>query len=252
MLNNQTLHALRRLKLTGMADGLEQQLAQPATHEELGFEQRLSLLVDRETMLRTNNKIDRLLKTAKLKLQAQPEDIDYRHPRGLQQSQFADLLSSHWIHQHHNVLITGPTGCGKTYLGCVLATQACRHGLSVRYFRTSRLLESLSIAHGDGRFAKLIQQLAKTDLLVLDDWGLEKMTLGQRNDLLEIMEDRHGLRSTLITSQLPVNQWHKAIGDATLADAILDRLLHNSHKLTLTGESMRKTLSKIADSDHSE
>ena len=252
MLNNQTLHALRSLKLTGMADGLEQQLAQPATHDELGFEQRLALLVDRETMLRTNNKIDRLLKAAKLKLQAQPEDIDYRHPRGLHQSQFADLLSSHWIHQHHNVLITGPTGCGKTYLGCVLATQACRHGLSVRYFRTSRLLESLSIAHGDGRFAKLIQQLAKTDLLVLDDWGLEKMTLGQRNDLLEIMEDRHGLRSTLITSQLPVAQWHKAIGDATLADAILDRLLHNSHKLTLKGESMRKTLSKIADSDHSE
>lgn len=252
MLSNQTLQALRNLKLTGMADGLEQQLAQPATHDELGFEQRLALLVDRETMLRTNNKIDRLLKAAKLKLQAQPEDIDYRHPRGLQQSQFADLLSSRWIHQHHNVLITGPTGCGKTYLGCVLATQACRHGLSVRYFRTSRLLESLSIAHGDGRFAKLIQQLAKTDLLVLDDWGLEKMTLGQRNDLLEIMEDRHGLRSTLITSQLPVNQWHKAIGDATLADAILDRLLHNSHKLTLKGESMRKTLSKIADSDHSE
>lgn len=252
MLNNQTLQALRSLKLTGMADGLEQQLAQPATHDELGFEQRLALLVDREMMLRTNNKIDRLLKAAKLKLQAQPEDIDYRHPRGLQQSQFADLLSSRWIHQHHNVLITGPTGCGKTYLGCVLATQACRHGLSVRYFRTSRLLESLSIAHGDGRFAKLIQQLAKTDLLVLDDWGLEKMTLGQRNDLLEIMEDRHGLRSTLITSQLPVNQWHKAIGDATLADAILDRLLHNSHKLTLKGESMRKTLSKMTDSDHFE
>ena len=134
----------------------------------------------------------------------------------------------------------------------MLASQACRHGLSVRYFRTSRLLESLSIAHGDGRFAKLIQQLAKTDLLVLDDWGLEKMTLGQRNDLLEIMEDRHGLRSTLITSQLPVNQWHKAIGDATLADAILDRLLHNSHKLTLKGESMRKTLSKMTDSDHAE
>jgi len=122
----------------------------------------------------------------------------------------------------------------------------------VRYFRTSRLLESLSIAHGDGRFAKLIQQLAKTDLLVLDDWGLEKMTLSQRNDLLEIMEDRHGQRSTLITSQLPIGQWHKAIGDATLADAILDRLLHNSHKLNLKGESMRKAMSKMGHSDHSE
>ncbi len=148
------------------------------------------------------------------------------------------------------MLITGPTGCGKTYLGCVLATQACRHGLSVRYFRTSRLLEALSIAHGDGRFPKLIQQLAKTDLLVLDDWGLESMTLSQRNDLLEIMEDRHGLKSTLITSQLPINQWHKAIGDATLADAILDRLLHNSHKLKLKGESMRKAMSKMDDGEH--
>lgn len=250
MLTNQTLQTLRSLKLTGMADGLEQQLAQPSTHEELGFEERLALLVDRETTHRHNNKNSRLLKVAKLKLNAYPEDIDYSHPRGLHKSQLADLLSSHWIHQHHNVLITGPTGCGKTYLGCVLATQACRHGLSVRYYRTSRLLEALSIAHGDGRFGKLIQQLAKTDLLVLDDWGLEKMTLGQRNDLLEIMEDRHGLRSTLITSQLPVNQWHKAIGDATLADAILDRLLHNSHKLKLKGESMRKAMSEISEGEH--
>ena len=252
MLTNQTLHTLRNLKLTGMADGLEQQMAQPTTHEELGFEERLALLVDRETVYRTNNKVDRLLKAARLKLHAQPEDIDYCHPRGLNRSQFADLLSSHWVHHHHNVLITGPTGCGKTYLACALATQACRHGLSVRYFRASRLMESLSIAHGDGRFPKLVQQLAKTDVLVLDDWGLEKMTLSQRNDLLEIMEDRHGFKSTLITSQLPIAQWHKAIGDATLADAILDRLLHNSHKLKLKGESMRKTLSEIAESDHPE
>lgn len=252
MYHNQTLQTLRSLKLSGMADGLEQQLAQPSTHDELSFEERLALLVDRESTHRNNNKITRLLKTAKLKLQAYPEDIDYRHPRDLNKSQFAGLLSSQWIHQHHNVLITGPTGCGKTYLGCVLATQACRHGLSVRYFRTSRLLESLSIAHGDGRFPRVVQQLAKTDLLVLDDWGLEKMNLSQRNDLLEIMEDRHGLRSTLITSQLPISQWHKAIGDATLADAILDRILHNSHKIKLKGESMRKTMSEITESDHSE
>ena len=252
MLNNQTLQSLRQLKLTGMADGLEQQLAQPSTHSELSFEERLALMVDREQTHRNNNKVTRLLKAARLKLQASPQDIDYSHPRGLSKSQFAELLSSHWIHQHHNVLITGSTGCGKTYLGCVLATQACQHGLSVRYFRTSRLLESLSIAHGDGRFARLIQQLAKTDLLVLDDWGLEKLTLSQRNDLLEIMEDRHGSRSTLITSQVPISHWHKSIGDATLADAILDRLLHNSHKLKLKGESMRKAMSKIEVFDHQE
>ena len=243
MQNQQTLQQLRTLKLIGMADALAQQQTQPATHDELCFEERLSLLVDRETTHRHNNKITRLLKAAKLKLQANPEDVDYSHPRGLMKSQFAQLLNGQWLQQHHNILLTGPTGCGKTYLACVLATQACRQGYSVRYFRTSRLLEDLSIAHGDGRFSKLIQQLAKTDVLLLDDWGLEKLSLGQRNDLLEIMEDRHGSKSTLITSQLPINQWHQSIGDATLADAILDRLLHNAHKLTLKGESMRKIMS---------
>lgn len=239
MQHEQLITQMRSLKLLGMADAFEQQLEQPGTHSDLSFDERLSLMIDRETTSRGNTRVARLLKAAKLKLQASPEDIDYRHPRGLQKSAFAALLSSQWIAGHQNVLITGPTGCGKTYLGCVLATQACRHGYSVRYFRTSRLLEELSIAHGDGRFAKLIGQLARTDLLVLDDWGLEKMTLGQRNDVLELMEDRHGSRSTLITSQLPVKNWHDAIGDATLADAILDRLVHHSHRLALKGQSMR-------------
>jgi len=250
MLENQTVERLHKLRMPGMADALSQQRDQPSTHDELGFEERLALLVDRELIQRDNNKVKRLLRAAKLKLQAYPEDIDYTHPRGLEKSQFADLLSNRWLHQHNNVLITGPTGCGKTYLGCVLANQACRHGLSVRYFRLSRLMESLAIAHGDGRFNKIIQQLAKADLLVLDDWGLDKLTMTQRNDLLEIMEDRHGLKSTLITSQLPINQWHKTIGDATLANAILDRLLHNAHKINLKGESMRKKMSKMDEADH--
>lgn len=233
------INQLRTLKLTGMADAFEQQLEQPGTHDDLSFAQRLSLMIDRESTSRTNSRVARLLKAAQLKLQAHPEDVNYRHPRNLHKGAFAGLLSCQWIVGHQNVLITGPTGCGKTYLACVLATQACRQGYSVRYFRTSRLLEALSIAHGDGRFAKLIAQIAKTDVLLLDDFGLEKMTLSQRNDVLELMEDRHGSRCTLVTSQLPVHQWHEAIGDPTLADAILDRLIHHSHRLDLDGKSMR-------------
>lgn len=251
MLNHQTLQKLRALKLTGMADALEQQLNQPGTHADLGFEERLALLVDREATQRKNSKTNRLIGVAKLKLRAIPEEVDYTHPRGLQKSQLADLFNGIWIQQHHNVLMTGPTGSGKTWLVCALGMQACRQGLSARYFRSSRLLEDLAIAHGDGRYSRLIKQLAKVDLLILDDWGLEKLSLGQRNDLLEIMEDRHGLKSTVIASQLPVDQWHKAIGDATLADAILDRLVHNAHKVKLKGESMRKAMSKMDEGDHS-
>ena len=251
MLNNETLNNLRTLKLIGMADALEQQLTQPATHEDLSFDERIALLVDREVTYRKNIKTNRLIKTAKLKQRALPEDIDYKHPRDLKKSQLADLLSCQWIQQHNNVLLTGLTGCGKTWLACALGMQACRQGLSVRYFRSARLFADLSIAHGDGRYLRLIKQLSKVDLLILDDWGLEKLNLVQRNDLLEIMEDRHGSKSTLIAGQIPVNQWHKAIGDATLADAILDRLVHNAHKINLKGESMRKAKSTVEESDHS-
>ncbi|MCG7874745.1 MAG: IS21-like element helper ATPase IstB [Candidatus Thiodiazotropha endolucinida] len=239
MLNQQTREHLRALKLTGMLDALEQQLAQPQTHD-LSFDERLALLVEQEVLHRENRRLTRLLKAAKLRVPACIEDIDYRHPRGLQKAQVAALASLDWIHQSLNLCLTGPTGCGKTWLACALGNQACRRGLSVRYLRLPNLFEQLRIAHGDGSYVRLMGQLLKTDLLILDDWGIQKLTTVQRNDLMEVIEDRHGRRSTLIASQLPVEHWHEYLGEATLADAILDRLLHGSHRLNLTGESMRK------------
>jgi DNA replication protein DnaC len=238
----QTLQQLHSLRLTGMADALEQQLDQPNTYEELGFLERLSLLVNSETTCRDNRKITRLLKQAKLRLNAHAADIDYRAHRGLHKDTLAQLLQLDWIRHHRNVLIEGPTGTGKTFLACALGHTCCEHGLTVRYYRASRLFDALTLAHGDGSFGKLLAQLAKTQLLIIDDWGLDTLTQQQRNDLLDIMEDRHGRGATLITSQLPTPHWHEAIGDPTLADAILDRLLHNAHKIQLKGESMRKKL----------
>jgi DNA replication protein DnaC len=242
---NNTLQQLHSLRLTGMAEALSQQIDQPNTYEELGFRERLSLLVNSETTCRDNRKITRLLKQARLRLNAQPADIDYRAQRGLHKETLAQLLQLDWIRQLRNLLIEGPTGTGKTFLACALGQHACEQGLSVRYYRASRLFETLTIAHGDGSFGKLLSQLAKTELLIIDDWGLQILTQAQRNDLLEIIEDRHGRGATLITSQLPIAHWHEAIGDPTLADAILDRLLHNAHKIKLTGESMRKKQANI-------
>jgi len=243
MLAQHTLQTLRRLKLTGMADALEQQLAQPQTHE-LSFEERIGLLVDRELTSRDNRRLTRLLRAAKLKHPACVEDINYRHPRGLQRAQLASLVTSDWVRQRHSLLIVGPTGCGKTWLACALGNAACRQGLSVMYLRATRLLDDLRIAHADGSYSKKLAHLAKLDLLILDDWGLQKLTHAQAQDLLEVIDDRHGARSLLITSQIPIEHWHDTLGDPTLADAILDRVCHSAHKLLLTGESMRKNTTK--------
>ena len=250
MLTQQTIEKLHTLRLTGMIEAFEQQLAQPQTHQ-LSFEQRLGLLVEREILHRENRRLNRLLKAAKLRVQACVEDIDYRHPRGLERTQMAQLVSCEWIVHHHNLCITGPTGSGKTWLSCALGNQACRQGLSVRYLRVPRLFEQLRIAHADGSYSRLMNQLAKTDLVLLDDWGMQKISAPQRQDLMEVIEERHGLKSTLIASQLPTQHWHEYIGDATLADAILDRLLHNAHRLSLKGESMRKTKTDLTDRDRS-
>lgn len=249
MLNQQTIETLTALRLPGMREALEQQRTQPAL-QELSFEERLGLLLEREVLHRDNRRLSRLLKDARLRLPAAClEDIDYRHRRGLQKPQIGALGACQWIRAGHNLTLCGPTGTGKTYLACALGNQACRQGFSVRYFRLPRLLEQLAIAHGDGTYPRLMGQLAKAELIILDDWGIQALSTPQRNDLMELIEDRHGIRSTLIASQLPLEHWYEYIGEPTLADAILDRLLHNAHRLALSGESMRRGTEAPAETD---
>jgi len=222
-----------------MAIALSEQMTQTSA-QSLPFEDRLGLLVERELTYRENRRLTRLLQLAQLKERAVLEDLDFRARRGLDRAQLASLSSCEWIRQHQNLLIHGATGCGKTFLGCALAHQACRQGLSALYLRAPRLFDELSLCHADGSFRKRLAAIAKVDLVVIDDFAIAPIGPRERTDLLELLDDRVGARSTLITSQLPIEHWHEYIGDPTLADAILDRLLHCAHKIHLEGESMRK------------
>jgi DNA replication protein DnaC len=251
MLKHPTLDKLQALKFTGMVAALGDQMAMPDI-EELAFEERLGLLVDREITERENRRLTNRLRRARLRHNAALEDIDYRSARGLDKGLIQSLAACQWVKEHLNVLITGPTGVGKTWLACALAQKACREGYTAQYIRLTRLLRELMVAKGDGRYPKLLANLAKVDVLILDDWGLMKLNAENRRDLLEVLEDRHGTRSTVATSQLPIEEWHAVIGDPTLADAILDRLVHNAYKINLRGESMRKRNAKLTSTTGSE
>ncbi len=240
MLTQPTLEQLTGMRLGAMAHAWQGQQEDPAM-EELGFDERLALLVDAEWTDRQNKRLDRLLRAAKLRLSgACLEDIEYAKERKLEKSLLRQLAAGRWIEAHQNVVITGATGVGKTYLACALAQQACRLGYRVLYRRAPRLFDELTLARADGSYPRLLARFARTDVLVLDDWGLVPVQDMERRDLLEIMEDRHGLRSTIWTSQIPVAQWHDHVGDPTIADAICDRLLHNAHRIVLQGPSRRK------------
>jgi DNA replication protein DnaC len=239
MLANQTLEKLRALRLDGLAQALEEQRQQPDI-AQLDFEERLTLLVERQWLWKENRTLAARLHAAQFKINATLEDIDYRHPRGLKRAQIEQLRASQWVPRQRNCLITGPSGTGKTHLACALGHQACRDGQRVLYGHAPKLFRQLQTAGADGSLMKWLKKLSRQSLLIIDDFGLVAATGKQYRDLLEILDDRHGRGATLVTSQFPVKQWHELIADATVADAILDRLVHNAYRLELKGESMRK------------
>jgi DNA replication protein DnaC len=240
MLNHPTVTQLRELKLDGMADAFAELIGQDRARD-LGPAEWLGLMLDRESSSRTTRRFQTRLKAARLRHgQASIEDVDYRAPRQLDKALFQSLATCRWIADHRNLLVTGPCGIGKSWLSCALASKACRDGYTVHYARVPRLFADLELARGDGRFPRLFKTLTKVDLLILDDWGPDRLSPGQRRDLMEIVEDRYGAGSTLITSQLTIETWHEVIAEPTFADAILDRLVHNAYRLALDGPSIRK------------
>jgi len=246
MMLEETLTRLRQLKLHGITEALIEQ-NQSTMYADLSFEERLGMLIDREIAARDNRRLTNLLRGARLRYStACPEEIDFRTPRGLVKDAILSLTQNGWVKGKQNVIITGPTGSGKTFMACALANSACRGGHSTYYIRLPRLLQEMNIARGDGSYGKLLTRLAKYSLLVIDDWGLAKLNDKERRDLLEVLEDRHGISSTIISSQIPMDKWHDTIGDPTIADAVLDRLVHNAHMITMSmkAESMRKLMSK--------
>lgn len=243
MLLSPTIDKLRQMKLTGMAEGLEEQ-QRLKTYHQLAFEERLGHLVDKERELRENKKITSRLSRAKLKQQACIEDINYSHPRGLDRTLIRKLSNCTWIKEHHNLVITGLTGVGKSYIACALAHKACLDGYTALYYRAPRLFTELETAKADGRYPRVLQGIARVDLLIIDDWGLSKLNAREERELLEVMEDRYELKSTIFTSQVPVKDWFDLIPNKTIADAILDRVAHNSYRIELTGESLRKDKNK--------